>query len=66
MIYTAVFQDSDGQLYSEVYSESPNRDVAWQLIHVNRRQKSTCLIALIAGNHYIFRYRDLQRLKDKR
>ena len=65
MIYTAVFQDSTGQLYSEVYNASPNRDVAWEHIHANRSRASFCLLLLVTGDQSILTHEDIMGLRNE-
>ena len=49
MIYTAVFQDSQGVFTFENHVSSHDRNRAWQDVHHKRENESTCLVLLIDG-----------------
>ena len=59
MVYTAVFQNSDGQIIATRHVESNNRNEAWISIYNSRLDVSACLIALIDGDQVVNLHRDL-------
>ena len=49
MIYTAVFQDSNGNFCFENHVATHDRNAAWHDIHTKRKDENTCLVLLIDG-----------------
>ena len=59
MVYTALFQNSDGSIMATHHVESNNRNEAWISIYNSRLDMSACLIALIDGDHIVNLHGDL-------
>jgi hypothetical protein len=49
MIYTAVFQNAQGEYSFETHVSSHDRSIAWHVAHEERNNKDTCLVLLIDG-----------------
>jgi len=49
MIYTAVFQNAQGEYSFEIRVSSHDRSAAWHDAHEERNDKNTCLVMLIDG-----------------
>ena len=49
MIYTAVFQNTDGKYSFESHVATHDRTAAWHQIHKRREDEDTCLVLLIDG-----------------
>ena len=58
MIYTAIYQNSQGQLSYEVYKGHMNRQDAWLAAASQGGSKDKCLMALVPGVHPVYFYSD--------
>ena len=56
MIYTAIFQNSIGKLFSSRYTGVMNRSEAWINAAKMGGSEGNCLIALVPGDHPIYFY----------
>jgi hypothetical protein len=56
MIYTAIFQNSIGKLFSSRYTGVMNRSEAWMSAAKIGGSEGNCLIALVPGDHPIYFY----------
>ena len=58
MIYTAIFQNSQGALSYETYTGHMNRSDAWLSAAKQGGANDKCLIALVPGVHPVYFYSD--------
>ena len=58
MIYTAIFQNGQGQLSYETYNGTMNRKDAWLNAASKGGANDKCLIALVPGVHPVYFYDD--------
>ncbi len=58
MIYTAIYQNTQGVLNSETYSGDMNRSDAWLSAAKQGAANDKCLIALVPGVHPVYFYSD--------
>ena len=58
MIYTAIYQSSQGELSHETYSGHINRSDAWLSAAKQGGAADKCLIALVPGVHPVYFYSD--------
>ena len=58
MIYTAIFQNGTGELFTSRYTGTVNRTDAWLNAAKLGSSKGNCLIALVPGDHPIYFYKD--------
>ena len=56
MIYTAIFQNSTGKLFTSRYTGNINRSDAWLNAAKLGSSEGNCLIALVPGDHPIYFY----------
>ena len=59
MIYTAVFQDSEGGYKFETHVAVHDRSVAWHEVHEKRENKNMCLVLLIDGQASVKTFNDV-------
>ena len=59
MIYTAVFQDTDGKYSFESHVATHDRTAAWHQIHEIRGDENTCLVLLIDGQASVKTFEDI-------
>ena len=59
MIYTAVFQDTEGKYSFESHVATHDRTAAWHQIHKRREGEDTCLVLLIDGQANVKTYDDV-------
>ena len=59
MIYTAVFQDSQGVFTFESHVSSHDRVAAWQAIFNKRENENACLVLLIDGQANVKTFDDI-------
>ena len=59
MIYTAVFQDSQGNFTFESHVSSHDRSSAWIDIYKKRTDETACLVLLIDGQASVRTYDDV-------
>ena len=59
MIYTAVFQNTDGKYSFESHVATHDRTAAWHQIHKRREDDDTCLVLLIDGQANVKTYDDV-------
>ena len=60
MIYTAIYQNSQGELTTETYKGEMSRKHAWLEAAQLGGAKDKCLIALVPGVHPVYFYADYQ------
>ena len=58
MIYTAIYQNSQGELSYETYSGHMNRSDAWLNAAKQGGAVDKCLVALVPGVHPVYFYSD--------
>ena len=58
MIYTAIYQDTLGNLTHEIYTGHVNRNEAWLAAATQGGSNDKCLIALVPGSHPVYFYSD--------
>ena len=58
MIYTAIYQNSQGNLSYETYSGNMSRSDAWVEAAKKGGANDKCLIALVPGVHPVYFYSD--------
>ena len=58
MIYTAIYQDSLGNLTHEIYTGHVDRSAAWLAAATIGGSNDKCLIALVPGSHPVYFYSD--------
>ena len=58
MIYTAVFENQEGDYLFETHVATHDRSAAWAEIHANRENKEACLMLLIDGQANVKTYQD--------
>ncbi len=58
MIYTAIYQNSQGELTTETYKGEMSRKHAWLEAAQLGGAKDKCLIALVPGVHPVYFYAD--------
>lgn len=58
MIYTAIYQTSQGHLTTETYNGEMSRKHAWLAAAQLGGAKDKCLIALVPGVHPVYFYAD--------
>ncbi len=58
MIYTAIYQNSQGELSYETYSGHMNRSDAWLTAAKLGGANDKCLVALVPGVHPVYFYSD--------
>ena len=56
MIYTAIFQNSTGKLFTSRYTGNVNRSDAWLNAAKLGSSEGNCLLALVPGDHPIYFY----------
>lgn len=56
MIYTAIFQDSVGKLFTSRYTGVVNRAEAWLAAAKMGSSEGNCLVALVPGDHPVYFY----------
>ena len=58
MIYTAIYQNSQGEMTYETYSGHMNRSDAWLSAAKQGGANNKCLVALVPGVHPVYFYSD--------
>lgn len=58
MIYTAIYQNSQGEMSYETYSGHMNRSDAWLSAAKQGGANNKCLVALVPGVHPVYFYSD--------
>lgn len=58
MIYTAIFQNSQGELSHETHYGSMNRQESWLEAASRGGANDKCLVALVPGSHPVYFYAD--------
>ncbi len=58
MIYTAIFQNSQGNLSYETYNGHMSRSEAWIAAAKQGGANDKCLVALVPGVHPVYFYSD--------
>ena len=58
MIYTAVFQNGQGKLFTSRYTGVISRSEAWLSAAQMGGSDGNCLLALIPGDHPVYFYED--------
>ena len=58
MIYTAIYQNSQGEMSYETYSGHMNRSDAWLSAAKQGGASNKCLVALVPGVHPVYFYSD--------
>jgi len=58
MIYTAIYQGAQGQLYRTLYTGVMDRKDAWLTAMRLAASAGECLIALVSGDHPVYFYED--------
>ena len=56
MIYTAIFQNSVGKLFTSRYTGVVNRSDAWLTAAKMGASEGNCLVALVPGDHPVYFY----------
>ena len=59
MIYTAVFQNSEGKYSFESHVATHDRTEAWHQIHKRREDENACLVLLIDGQASVNTFDDI-------
>lgn len=59
MIYTAIFQDSEGHYHRLRYTGETERIKAWENAAHMGASDGLCLVLLIPGDHPIYTYEDV-------
>jgi len=59
MIYTAVFQNTDGKYNFETHVATHDRTAAWYEIHEKRVDQEACLVLLIDGQASVKTFDDI-------
>jgi len=59
VIYTAVFQDSEGLYSFETHVAVHDRSAAWHEVHEKRENKDRCLVLLIDGQANVKTFGDI-------
>ena len=59
MIYTAVFQNKEGEYNFEIHVATHDRTNAWHEIYPKRQDSETCLVMLIDGQASVKTYADI-------
>jgi len=58
MIYTAIYQNSIGELTYETYNGTMNRKKTWLEAAQQGGASDKCLVALVPGVHPVYFYKD--------
>ena len=58
MIYTAIYQNSEGELSYSSYSGNMSRSDAWLDAAQQGGARDQCLVALVPGSHPVYFYAD--------
>lgn len=58
MIYTAIYQNGQGEMSYETYSGHMNRNEAWLSAAKQGGANNKCLVALVPGVHPVYFYAD--------
>ena len=53
MIYTAIFQNDEGEYSYDIFDAPPGFSSAWSAIADAGAEDNRCLIAIIPGNHQV-------------
>ena len=56
MIYTAIFQNSVGKLFTSRYTGVVNKSEAWLTAAKMGGTEGNCLVALVPGDHPVYFY----------
>ena len=56
MIYTAIFQNSSGKLFTSRYTGVVSRSEAWLSAAKMGGSEGNCLVALVPGDHPVYFY----------
>ena len=59
MIYTAIFQDKDGNLSRSRYTGVIARQEAWRRAASMGESSNMCLLALVPGDHPVYTYENV-------
>jgi len=59
VIYTAVFQNTQGEYSFETHVSSHDRIKAWRDIHEKREGENSCLVLLIDGQASVRTFNDI-------
>ncbi len=65
MIYTGVFQDTDGHFHFETHVASHDRKAAWHEVYGKRQADDTCLVMLIDGQASVRTYEDIVDINEQ-
>ena len=60
--YTAIYQNSDGNITSYIATASNDRPEAWAQLCEMKENEDECLILLVPGNHPVVRYEDIKEI----
>ena len=56
MIYTAIYQNSQGKLFTSRYTGIVNKSEAWLSAAQMGGSEGNCLVALVPGDHPVYFY----------
>ena len=56
--YTAIYQNSDGQITQYIMTASNDRSKAWTQLYEMKESDGECLILLVPGDHPVVQYED--------
>ena len=66
MIYTAIYQNSQGGLFTSRYTGIVNKPDAWLSAAKMGASQGSCLVALVPGDHPVYFYENFVNDTDSR